>query len=235
MAEIRKDLFIRDLGDGLVLRHGCVEDAEPLAAFNADVHRDDGATEPSATIAAWTRDLSSRPHPSFTPADFTIVEDTRTGAIVSSLNLISQTWSYGGIDLPAGRPELVGTAPDYRRRGLVRAQFDVVHRWSAARGELMQGITGIPYYYRQFGYEMAVDLGGGRVAYAPHVPDAQAGRGEPLPRPPRHRGRPALHRRCLRAGAAAATASPACATWRRGATSWRPVAAKRTSTAPSCA
>jgi hypothetical protein len=44
----------------------------------------------------------------------------------------------------------------------VRAQFEVIHALSAARGELVQAITGIPWYYRQFGYEMTLELGGGR-------------------------------------------------------------------------
>ena len=30
-------------------------------------------------------------------------------------------------------------------------------------------ITGIPYYYRQFGYEMTLGLGGGRAGYETHV------------------------------------------------------------------
>jgi hypothetical protein len=34
----------------------------------------------------------------------------------------------------------------------------------------MQVITGIPYYYRQFGYEMCLNLGGSRIGYRPHVP-----------------------------------------------------------------
>ena len=41
-------------------------------------------------------------------------------------------------------PELVGTKKEYRRRGLVRQQFEVMHEWSAERGELVQIITGIP-------------------------------------------------------------------------------------------
>lgn len=52
--------------------------------------------------------------------------------------------------------------PEYRRRGLVRAQFDVIHQWSAARGQLVQVISGIPFYYCQFGYEMGLALSGGR-------------------------------------------------------------------------
>src|SRR5260370_563284 len=90
-----------------------------------------------------------------------LVEDTRNGAIVSSINLINQTWSYEGIPFKVGRPELVGTLPDYRQRGLIRKQFEVLHAWSAERGQKLQAITGIPFYYRQFGYEFAVSMGSG--------------------------------------------------------------------------
>ena len=34
----------------------------------------------------------------------------------------------------------------------------------------MQGITGIPWYYRQFGYETAMNLGGGRGVTGVHLP-----------------------------------------------------------------
>ncbi len=163
--------LIEDLGDGLVLRRATAADTEALVAFNADIHREPGDEGPNPFITAWVRDLTSGAHPTFDIGDFTIVEDSRTGAIVSSLNLISQTWSYGGLPFGVGRIELVGTRPDHRRRGLVRRQMAVAHRWSSERGELVQGITGIPHYYRRFGYEMALDHGAGRTGYLPHVPD----------------------------------------------------------------
>jgi hypothetical protein len=168
----------RELGDGLVLRRSTPADAAALGDFNARIHSDEGFDKPDERLDAWTRDLLERPHPTFAIGDYTIVEDTRTGKIVSSLNLISQTWSYGGIPFGVGRPELVGTLPEYRNRGLVRAQFDEIHRWSAERGELVQAITGIPYYYRLFGYEMAVTLGGGCSGFAPHVPELAEGQAE---------------------------------------------------------
>lgn len=86
------------------------------------------------------------------------------------MNTISQTWSYEGIKFGVGRPELVGTLPEFRNRGLVRLQFEEIHKWSAERGELVQAITGIPFYYRQFGYEMALDLDGRRFGYEAQVP-----------------------------------------------------------------
>jgi len=54
-----------------------------------------------------------------------------------------------------------------------------VHQWSAARGHLVQGITGIPFYYRQFEYEMGLALAGGRSGYAPQVPRLPEGETEP--------------------------------------------------------
>jgi hypothetical protein len=179
-------VVLRALGDGLVLRRATPADTEALVAFNAWIHRNPEGEEPEVRVGEWTRDLMARPHPTFQVSDFTIVEDTRAGKIVSSLNLISQTWSYAGIPFGVGRPELVGTHPDYRERGLVRSQFEVIHQWSAARGEKVQAITGIPYYYRLFGYEMALDLGGGRAGYLSQIPKLEEGKEEP------YRIRPAM-------------------------------------------
>jgi len=161
---------IKELGDGLILRRAVIEDTDKLAHFNCSIHREAESDEPLPFINAWVRDLMTKDHPTFNSSDFTIVEDSKTGEIVSSLNLINQTWSYNGIEFGVGRPELVGTLPDYRRKGLVREQFKIIHQWGKERSHKVQGITGIPNYYRQFGYEMCVTLGGSRLGYLPHVP-----------------------------------------------------------------
>lgn len=169
---------LRDLGDGLILRRATAGDAEALADLNGEVFRDGPSSGPNRGIATWTREIAGGAHPTIRARDFTIVEDTGADQIVSSLCLISQTWTYGGIPFGVGRVELVGTRPEYRRRGLIRAQFDEVHRWSAERGELAQAITGIPNFYRQFGYEMTIDLHGGNIAYAADIPPLKDGEGE---------------------------------------------------------
>jgi hypothetical protein len=171
------EAIIRDLGDGLILRRSNPEDAEALAEFNKDIHADNEAEEKG--LSDWTLDLASGEGPTFGVDDFTIVEDTRTGEIVSSTCLISQTWAYEGIPFKVGRPELVATREAFRRRGLVRQQFEVLHEWSAARGELVQVITGIPFYYRQFGYEMGLNLSGGRLGYKPNLPALKEDEEEP--------------------------------------------------------
>jgi hypothetical protein len=171
--------ILRDLGDGLLLRRSTTADADALADFNARIHSDFGFEQPDEHVAAWTRDLMQRPHPTFGPGDFTLVEDTRGQRIVSACNLISQTWTYSGVPFAVGRPELVGTLPEFRRRGLIRAQMEVIHHWSAERGQAVQAIAGIANYYRQFGYEMALPLHGGRSAFEPNIPLLDPGAEEP--------------------------------------------------------
>lgn len=98
--------------------------------------------------------------PTVGPARFTVAEDD--GEIVSALCLLSRTLRYRHgstvVDLPMGQPEYVATAPEHRGRGLIRRQIDEVHQWSTARGDLAQVITGIPYFYRRFGYEYAIGI-----------------------------------------------------------------------------
>ncbi|HRJ55603.1 MAG TPA: GNAT family N-acetyltransferase [Anaerolineales bacterium] len=174
----KTETFIRDLGDGLILRRASVEDADALATMNSIMHSDDGPEKPNERIGAWTRDLIAKPHPTLAVNDFTIVEESATGRIVSTLCLIPQTWTYEGVEFGVGRPELVSTLPEFRKRGLVRIQMDEVHKWGEERGHLVQIITGIPYFYRQFGYDMALNLAGRRYGFEPHVPALKSGETE---------------------------------------------------------
>jgi len=136
----------RDLGDGLVLRTATPADVEAVAQFNGRIHGAERADKFDPMVAAWARDFCSEQHPTCGPSNVFLVEDTRAVKIVSSMCLIPQTWTYAGIPFEVGRPEAVGTDPDYRRRGLVRAQFEALHAKSAAMGHLVQGITGILWY-----------------------------------------------------------------------------------------
>lgn len=178
-SPISTSQFPINLGDGLILRRSSPSDAGALADFNARIHSDAGPEKPEEKVWWWTHDLLAKPHPTFNPCDFTIVEDAGTGKIVSSMNLIPQTWTYAGIPFKVGRPELVGTLPEYRNRGLVRRQFEVIHQWSADNGDKVQAITGIPYYYRLFGYEMALNLSGGRAGFPTHIRRLKDGETEP--------------------------------------------------------
>jgi len=78
--------------------------------------------------------------------------------VVSTATLLHETVSIGGIDVPTGQVEMVATVPSHEGRGLVRALMQEAHRRSAARGDLLQVMVGIPYFYRQFGYSYAMPI-----------------------------------------------------------------------------
>ena len=87
----QREMILRDMGKGLVMRRVTPADSQALATFNARIHSDDGLDKPDELLAVWTRDLMEKPHPTFDIGDFIIVEDTEKGEIVSSMNLIPQT------------------------------------------------------------------------------------------------------------------------------------------------
>lgn len=92
----------------------------------------------------------------------TLVEQVATRTVVSSQHLSHHNWSYGGVDLVVGEIEHVATLTEFRQRGLVRRQTDLMHAWSRQAGELATAINGIPWYYTQFGYDLPLDKHNGR-------------------------------------------------------------------------
>lgn len=174
------DAYRRDLGDGLVLRWSALEDVERVAALYATVFRRSADAPPGWVVPQWTRDMFSGRHPHIGPRDFAIVEDTRSGSVVASTCLLRYTCEYEGIPFGFGRPEIVASLPEFRRQGLIREIFELIHAKSAERGDLVQGITSIPYYYRQFGYEYAATLDeDGVTVYFPAIATLKAGATEP--------------------------------------------------------
>jgi hypothetical protein len=127
-------------------------DVERLAAFNGEVH--------GAGVADMTRELIVN-HPDTRSEHWLYVEDPRTQEIVSSLCLIPWTLHYDEVSLQAGEMGIVGTRKDHRHRGLVRVQAARHAELLRTGGYHLSHIQGIPYFYRQFGYEYALPLEGG--------------------------------------------------------------------------
>ena len=77
--------------------------------------------------------------------------------MASTTCLIPWLCRYEDIPLKVAMLEMVVTHPQYRHRGLARAQIARFHRTVADRGFDLSIIQGIPYYYRQYGYAYALD------------------------------------------------------------------------------
>ena len=92
--------------------------------------------------------------------------------VVSTATLLDETLVLDDVPIPAGQVELVATDRAYEGRGLVRALMGWAHERSSLRGQLAQVMLGIPYFYRQFGYQYAIALPHSRAVRA--VPPAGA-------------------------------------------------------------
>ncbi|MCC6166284.1 MAG: GNAT family N-acetyltransferase [Caldilineaceae bacterium] len=153
------------LADGLTMRTPAgLDDVERVATFASTVF--------GPEVGPMMRTLLAR-HPSMTWDDQSFVEN-EAGEVVSALCLIPWTWRYGRAELAVGEMGVVATAVDYRRRGLVRRQVDFFKERLAERGCVLSIIQGIPFYYRQFGYDYALPLEGGwrlELRQAPSTPE----------------------------------------------------------------
>ena len=138
-----------DLGNGLIMRPvRDLRDAQRYSALSASIN---GQLEDEMCTQLLQH------HPCTTYDDYVLVEDTNADRLASTTCLIPWQMSLCGIPLRAAMLELVVTHPDYRRRGLVRAQIDHFHRRVCAQQFDVSIIQGIAYYYRQFGYAYALD------------------------------------------------------------------------------
>ncbi len=173
--------YAEDLGHGLIRRWSTPADQEKIAHCLGTVFRNSAEAPLNVRAMDETRVMMSPGFPFMGPGDVAIVEDTSLPErpVVACTFCWSHRWSYGGIPFGVGQPEMVGTLPDYRNRGLVRAVFEMFHARSAAKGELVQAITGIPYFYRQFGYEFVLDLEGRRLIHVAGIPELDGDKPEP--------------------------------------------------------
>ena len=157
--------MIRELTNGLVLRRAGIEDLPGLIDLHVHAHgeRHPDLSNRPATTAHFT-DLLTKSHPSFTGQDMTLVEDPKTGQILSAQHFSTHTWTYGGVPIRIGEVEHVSTHESARRQGLVRLQFEVMHQWAHERELVATVVNGIPWYYTQFGYELAREKWSGPTA-----------------------------------------------------------------------
>jgi predicted N-acetyltransferase YhbS len=141
----------RTLEDGLVLRNARPEDVPAIVTHVRTVHGEEVVGGIKAMYES---------HPRMTWEDTFVVADDDSGAIVSSLVLLPGTWMLDGAPVPIVQMEAVGTLKEYRFRGLVNVLNTEFERRVKELQPALQVIAGIPYFYRNFGYEYASPLGG---------------------------------------------------------------------------
>jgi predicted acetyltransferase len=154
--------YHHSLDNNLVLKSlANQQDIERLAAFNGQIFGQD--------VSEMTRALILN-HPPARPEYWLFIEDESNGQIVSSLALIPWLWRYEDVTLKSGEMGIVGTLEAYRNKGLIRA-LDRRFKELLREGEFdLSHIQGIPYFYRQFGYEYALPLNAPWEIELQHIP-----------------------------------------------------------------
>lgn len=78
--------------------------------------------------------------------------------VVAGLLLIPQVWRLGEAKLKVAEMGCVGTDPVHRRKGVQWILNDEFDKYAIEQGFDLCVLAGIPYFYRQFGYQYAVEL-----------------------------------------------------------------------------
>lgn len=110
-------------------------------------------------------------HPAMTRKDFHVIK--HHGRIVACLNMIPSKWSVGGVELKVSELGCVATLPEYRHQGLQHMLHAEYHKQVSEQGYDLSAIEGIPYFYRQFGYEYALPLLEQTMMRLDKVPDCK--------------------------------------------------------------
>jgi predicted acetyltransferase len=111
-------------------------------------------------------------HPTMTLKDFFVIK--HHSKIVASLNLTPVKWSIGGVLLKVAELGCVATLTEYRNLGLQRRLVNEFHRQAEEQEYDLCAIEGIPYFYRQFGYEYAIPLNEETRIRLDQIPDYES-------------------------------------------------------------
>ncbi|HEX6110064.1 MAG TPA: GNAT family N-acetyltransferase [Ktedonobacteraceae bacterium] len=174
--------YRRELDGGLLQRWSTPEDTENITQLCGMVFRDKEDEPLNIRMMESVHRQMSGDFPLMGPGDYAVIEDVgkEGNPLVACTCLWRREWEYDGIAFGVGQPEYVATHPDYRNRGLIRKLFEMVHARSEAEGHLVQGITGITNFYRQFGYEYALELEGRKTPSLSLIPKTQESTPEPF-------------------------------------------------------
>ena len=95
-------------------------------------------------------------HPEMTEREYFMVK--AGDKAVAGLVLIPEKWNIDGVELKVAEMGCVGTDPEYRRRGLQRILNEKFDEHAREADYDLCVLAGIPFFYRQFGYQYAVEL-----------------------------------------------------------------------------
>jgi predicted acetyltransferase len=113
------------------------------------------AAFPDEDVRAITRRFVEE-HSEMTDENYFMVK--KGEEVAAGLLLLPQKWVIDGVEIKVAEMGCVGTRPEYRRKRLQWILNEKFDEYARENGYDLCVLAGIPYFYRQFGYQYAVDL-----------------------------------------------------------------------------
>jgi len=155
-------MFEEKLENGLIMRN--VRTEEDILKY-VDLNR-----KYINAFEGSTCNILLRNHKTMTKEDFFLIEDTFSGDFLATICLIPWEACFEGIVIQVAMLEMVLSHPEHRKLGLIKRLIQHFLSEVDKRGYDISVITGIPFYYRQYGYSYAIDLGTNEVLPACKLP-----------------------------------------------------------------
>ncbi|ORX90196.1 hypothetical protein K493DRAFT_305097 [Basidiobolus meristosporus CBS 931.73] len=158
---------IKILEGGFVFRRATIGDEAGLDQLTRLVQTNPLGIDENEGFSFYKK-ITNGPYPVATPEDFILISDDNS--IVAMACLLRVKCVYDTVPFVMGRPEMIATHPDYRCRGFVQILMRYINELCDEEALLVEGITGIPFFYRQFGYEYALALEQGDLVNLDDIP-----------------------------------------------------------------
>ena len=126
------------------------DDLSAILEFNNKVHTEEN-------IKTYIRSIMQK-YPRRNDIYWLYIKDNQKDKIVSSLCLSPLDWQIESLDLPVCEMEFVGTLEPYRRKGFIKILNTLYEELMEHYGFMISVIRGIPYFYRNLGYEFVSSL-----------------------------------------------------------------------------
>jgi predicted acetyltransferase len=110
-------------------------------------------------------------HPDMGNENFFMVK--KGDEVAAGLLLLPQTWIIGGVEIKVAEMGCVGTRTEHRRKRLQEILNDKFDSYAKENGYDLCALAGIPYFYRQFGYQYAIELNFSAEIDAKKIPDTE--------------------------------------------------------------
>jgi predicted acetyltransferase len=144
--------YSKKISDNLTLRIAIddMNELQRFISFNHAVHQEE-------SLKKYVNRLFLE-HPQKDEIYWIYIEENDSNKMVSSIILAPLEWDFDGTLIPICEMDLVGTLTEYRNRGLMGILNELYEVIMEQKGYKLSVIRGIPYYYRRFGYEFALNL-----------------------------------------------------------------------------